>query len=86
MNFWETYAPVVSWQTLRLFFIHSILKGWYSKQMDFVLAYPHAPAEVPLYMRFPKGYEFKDGISEDTHILKLTKNIYGRKQAGRILE
>ena len=84
MNFWETYAPVVSWQTLRLFFIHSILKGWYSKQMDFVLAYPHAPAEVPLYMRFPKGYEFKDGISEDTHILKLTKNIYGRKQAGRV--
>ena len=41
VNFWETYAPVVSWQTLRLFFIHSILKGWHSKQMDFVLAYPH---------------------------------------------
>ena len=84
MNFWETYAQVVSWQTLRLFFIHSILKGWYSKQMDFVLAYPHAPAEVPLYMHFPKGYEFKNGISEDTHILKLTKNIYGQKQAGRV--
>ena len=81
VNFWETYTPVVSWQTLRLFFIHSILKGWYSKQMDFVLAYPHAPEEVPLYMCFPKGYEFKDGISEDTHVLKLTKNIYGQKQA-----
>ena len=52
--------------------------------MDFVLAYPHAPAEVPLYMNFPKGYEFKDGISEDTHVLKLTKNIYGQKQAGRV--
>ena len=84
MNFWETFAPVVSWQTLRLFFIHSILKGWYSKQMDFMLAYPHAQAEVPLYMHFPKGYEFKNGISEDTHVLKLTKNIYGQKQAGRV--
>ena len=84
VNFWETYAPVVSWQILRLFFIHSILKGWHSKQMDFVLAYPHAQAEVPLYMCFPKGYEFKDGISEDTHVLKLTKNIYGQKQAGRV--
>ena len=84
VNFWETYMPVVSWQTLRLFSIHSILKGWHSKQMDFVLAYPHAPAEVPLYMHFPKGYEFKDGISEDTHVLKLTKNIYGQKQAGRV--
>ena len=52
--------------------------------MDFVLAYPHAPAEVLLYMCFPKGYEFKDGISEDTHVLKLTKNIYGQTQAGRV--
>ena len=84
VNFWETYVPVVSWQTLRLFFIHLILKGWHSKQMDFVLAYPHAPAEVPLYMHFPKGYKFKDRISEDTHVLKLTKNTYGQKQAGRV--
>ena len=72
MNFSETYVPVVSWQALRLFFIH-----WSStEQMDFVLAYPHAPAEVPLKMHFPKGYEFKNGISEETHILKLTKNIW----------
>ena len=35
-------------------------------------------------MRFPKGYIFKNGISEDTHVLKLTKNIYGQKQAGRV--
>ena len=84
MNFWETYASVVSRQTLRLFFIHSIPKGWHSKQMDFVLAYTHAPGEVPLYMRFPKCYEFKDGISEDSHVFKLTKNIYGQKQARRV--
>ena len=84
VNFWETYAPVVSWQTLRLFFILSILKGWHSKQMDFVLAYPHALGEVTLYMCFPKGYEFKDRISEDTHVLKLTKNIYGQNQAARV--
>ena len=84
VNFWETYVPVVSWQTLRLFFIHLILNGWHSKQMDFVLAYPHAPAGVSLYMHLPKGYEFKDRISEDTHVLKLTMNIYGQKQAGTV--
>ena len=69
---------------IEIIFIHSILKGRYSKQMDFVLAYPHALAEVPLCMRFPKGYEFKDGISKDTHVLNLTNNIYGQKQAGRV--
>ena len=52
--------------------------------MDFMLAYPHAPAEVPLYMHFPKGYIFKNGVTKEKHILKLTKNIYGQKQAGRI--
>ena len=84
VNFWETYVPVVRWQTERLLFIHSILKGWFSKQMDFMLAYPHALAEVPLYRHFPKGYEFKNRISKDTHVLKLTKNIYGQKQVGRV--
>ena len=52
--------------------------------MDFILAYPHARAEVPLYMHFPKGYNFKNRVSEETHILKLTKNIYGQKQVGRV--
>ena len=42
------------------------------------------PRQKLLYMCFPKGYEFKDGISKDTHVLKLTKNIYGQKLAGRV--
>ncbi|KAL7565945.1 hypothetical protein ACA910_008403 [Epithemia clementina (nom. ined.)] len=84
LNYWETYAPVVNWQTLRLFFTLSILKGWSNRQMDFVLAYPHAPAEVPLYMNFPQGYRFPLGVSNETHKLKLKQNIYGQKQAGRI--
>ena len=49
-----------------------------------ILAYPHAPAEVPLYMNFPQGYIFKNGVMKEKHILKLTKNIYGQKQATRI--
>ena len=43
INYWETCAPIVNWNTLCLFFIHSIYNGWYNKQMDFILAYPHAP-------------------------------------------
>ena len=60
------------------------MKEWYSKQMDFVLAYPHVPAEVRLYMNFPKGYKFKEGLTTKTHVLKLIKNLYGQKQAGRV--
>ena len=57
--------------------------GWQSRQLDFVMAYPQAPAEMPLYMRLPQGYTRK-GISRKTHALKLLRNVYGQKQAGRV--
>ena len=53
VHYWDTYAPVVTWQTVRLFLILSILLGWQSRQLDFIMAYPQAPAEMPLYMRLP---------------------------------
>ena len=48
------------------------------------MAYPQAPAEMPLYMRLPQGYNKREGISRKTHALKLVRNVYGQKQAGRV--
>ena len=83
VHYWDTYAPVVTWQTVRHFLILSILLGWQSHQLDFVMAYPQAPAEMPLYMRLPQGYKH-NGITRKTHVLKLLRNVYGQKQAGRV--
>ena len=83
VHYWDTYAPVVTWQTVRLFLILSLLLGWQSRQLDFVMAYPQAPAEMPLYMRLPQGYK-RRGMSRKTHALKLIRNVYGQKQAGRV--
>ena len=83
VHYWDTYAPVVTWQTVRFFLILSILLGWQSQQLDFVMAYPQAPAEIPLYMRLPQGYKH-NGITRKTHALKLLRNVYGQKQAGRV--
>ena len=47
------------------------------------MEYPQAPAETPLYMRLHQGYD-QNGITKDTHVLKLIRNIYGQKQAGRV--
>jgi Reverse transcriptase (RNA-dependent DNA polymerase) len=52
-------------------------------QIDFVLAYPQADVECVLYMQIPKGFTI-DGGQRGTHALKLIKNLYGQKQAGRI--
>ena len=83
VHYWDTYAPVVTWQTVRLFLILSILLGWQSRQLDFVMAYPQAPAEMPLYMKLPQGYK-RNGITRKTHALKLLRNVYSQKQAGRV--
>ena len=83
IHYWDTYAPVVTWQTVHLFLILSLLLRWQSRQLDFVMAYPQAPAEMPLYMRLPQGYQ-RHGMTRKTHALKLLCNLYGQKQASRV--
>ena len=34
INYWETYAPVVSWTTIRLFLLISIVRQWETRQED----------------------------------------------------
>ena len=46
------------------------------------MAYPQAPIEMDMYMELPQGIETRYGNSND-HVLKLLRNIYGQKQAGR---
>jgi hypothetical protein len=82
VNYWETYAPVIAWTTIRLFLVLVLLNGWKSRQVDFVLAYPQADIECPMYMEIPRGFRFNG--SRKTHCLELKKNLYGQKQAGRV--
>jgi hypothetical protein len=55
MNYFETYAPVVTWFAIRLMIIFRIIFGWYLRQVDFVMAYPQAPIEMDIYMELPQG-------------------------------
>lgn len=82
INYWDTYAPVVSWPTVRLFLISMVLNDWKSRQIDFVLAFPQAEIECDMYMEVPIGFTV-DG-PRDKYALKLVRNLYGQKQAGRV--
>jgi hypothetical protein len=84
VNYWETYAPVVSWTSIRFFLIISILSGWYTQQIDFVLAFPQAKVECDIFLEAPNGFHFKDGLTKKTHCLKLLKNLYGTKQGAKV--
>ncbi len=83
MNYFKTYTPVVTWFTIRLMRVFSIMFCWPLCQVDFVMAYPQAPIKTDIYMELPQGVQVVTGISKD-HVLKLLKSIYGQKQAGRV--
>jgi hypothetical protein len=85
MNYFETYAPVVTWFAIRLIIIFGIIFSLALRQVDFVMAYPQAqaPIEEDIYMEIPQGIETAKGKSKNM-VLKLLKNIFGQKQAGQV--
>lgn len=82
INYWETYAPVASWSSIRIVLIVATINKWKTKQLDFVLAFPQAPVETDLYMEIPAGFKLETVTTKK--VLKLKNNLYGQKQAGRV--
>jgi hypothetical protein len=78
MNYFETYAPVVTRFPIRLMIIFGINFCWALCQVDFVMAYPQALIKMDIYMELPQVIQTVHGNSKD-HVLKLEKNIYGQK-------
>jgi hypothetical protein len=92
VDYWETYAPVVSWSTVRLLLSLASIHGWKSHQIDFTQAFTQPPIDEDIYMRIPQGWhvvgdqlaqhespKFRDCL----HYIKLKKSLYGIKQAAR---
>jgi len=92
INYWATYAPVVSWRTIHLTLILCLLSGLKSRQLDYVSAYTQAPLDCDLYMNIPTGFVVKSSSLEFTRtstkenssafLLCIKKNMYGLKKAG----
>jgi hypothetical protein len=79
----QTYAPVAGWTAIRLLLALVLLRQWHTVQLDYVLAFPQAPAIRELYMKVPGGYTL-DGVDDPrAYVLKIKKNIYGGKDSGR---
>ena len=74
IDYWETYAPVVNWISVRLLLILSIVHGLKTKSIDFVLAFPQADLDRDVFMELPYGFSAGD---KGKYVLKLKKNLYG---------
>ena len=94
VDYWETYAPVVHWSTVRLILVLSAMLGLKSRQIDYTQAFPQANLSDPVYMKIPQGWKVDKETNklvqssdpsffDRRHFIKLKKNLYGCKQAGR---
>jgi hypothetical protein len=80
----KTYSPVASWNSVRMLLTLTAVHGWHTKQIDFVQAFAQAPVEKTLYMRVPAGVTIDGNGDPRNYVLKIHRNIYGQKQAGRV--
>ena len=83
LNYWDTFSPVVNVGTVRLFYNLALTNHWYTRQLDFILAYPQASAPTALFMNIPQGFKLPKHLNSADYCLKLRKNVYGNKEGGR---
>jgi Reverse transcriptase (RNA-dependent DNA polymerase) len=82
VHYEESHSPVASWNLIRTMLLLAAQYNWHTVQLDYVLAFPQAPIERTLYMEVSKGFKI-EGHERKDHVLKLHRNVYGSKNAGR---
>ena len=80
IDFFETYAPVVQWTSVRMMLILEILMKLKSKQGDVTAAFLHAELgpEEKVYVEMPLGFRQRGKV------LRLKKTLYGLRQSPRM--
>ena len=92
VDFFDTYAPVCNWTTIRVLMILSILTGLATKQVDYTAAFvqsdipkppnydemtPEEQSRTGVHCAMPQGF------GQPGKVLKLKKSLYGAKDAPR---
>ena len=77
IDYFETFAPVVQWLTVRLILIMTILINLETKQIDYTSAFVQAKIDTDAYMEMPRGFLIPGKVWH------LKKSIYGLKQSSR---
>ncbi len=75
-----TYAPTVRAESVRLFHLYAVEYGWHIQQYDVPQAFLRSDADCTIFV-----YPPKEGQSDfPGQILKLSKMLYGSKQAAAL--
>jgi hypothetical protein len=77
IDYFETFAPVVQWMTVRIILIMTILLNLENKQIDYTAAFMQAPIDHDVYVEMPKLFQVNGKV------WKLKRALYGLKDAPR---
>ena len=79
----NTYSPVASLCTVRLFLLVTLALGWDHRSIDFSNAFVQAVLKDPVYIHLPRGYStpHPDG---NKYCLKLKRSLYGSSLAPKL--
>lgn len=77
VDVFDTFAPVVSWTTVRLLLILSVVLGLSTAQVDYTAAFVQAPLGEgeEVFVEMPRGFK------ESGKVLQLKRALYGLKQS-----
>ena len=84
IDYFETFAPVVRIQTLRIILSLAMTHGWHLIHCDIRTAYLYGEMDTEAYLEQPQGFQkCIEGVEAKNVVWKLNKSIYGLHQAGR---
>jgi hypothetical protein len=77
VDYFETFAPLVQWMTVRVILIMTILLNLENKQINYTAAFMQAPIDHDVYVKIPKLFQTAGKV------WKLKRALYGLKDAPR---
>jgi hypothetical protein len=80
LEFDETYAPIAGLESICILLAYDTYHGFKLYQMDVKSAFLNGPNKEEVYVEQPPGFEDSEYPS---HVYKLSKTLYGLKQAIR---
>ena len=77
VDYTETYAPVIRFETIRLAIYFALQRGWVIWQYDVKTAFLYGDLDEEIYMEQPPGYQ----TGGQAQVCRLRKSLYGLRQA-----
>ena len=78
VDFFESYAPVVAWTTVRLVLTLALIFDLKTHTIDYTNAFAQPPLDEEVYIELPQSFSAPD---DGDYVLRLRKSLYGMRQA-----